>query len=840
MASTLLTQASQQWHNALKLRKALLKQLDGRRVDHANSLDTTWFENIDGLLQRYRLACVQTIFLDFQYAAKENTEDALWDLHTSINHEYRQIVRRLRSNSHPVERRKAEKMYSNFLRIAQKFYKGYIQRLSARYDIQELKRVAMGIDVEQIDADDTISPVPGSLSSLVLESCHSTLLHLGDLCRYRSQAKNKSSSVDLALTYFSLARHLMPHSGFAFHQMGILNAAQGKHLDAVYHFYRAWAVEVPHPNVKANLEAKFNSLRAPNAIRPRANPSAPDEALSTWFVKLHAYFYAGEAFSQQRELEEEVMHRMEMACRDGRFGDTLLKMALVNMSAHDVASSASTGMMTNSNFWKFTLKFNALFISTLCRIIHLELEKVVATNGPDKPVEIPAVVASLLPVLRVYCVWFVAHRSELVAAYDAFGAAIPMMMNGIVNVFSSVFAVACSHDDLPSCPYLLPEDLEMRGHQLLAGDNIPSQCRVDCDGGSVKPHLSDPQQCLPGAQENLARTFDVLRCAYFLHSDETTPIFIRNGEKRRVYFEYQPNMGPVASEGGGGGGGAKAPEVISDQSPVMPSHEPSEQLQQDTSAEVDMAVGTTTDNNNDNDNDDAEKRVMSMLTPFLKPPTLSRQNHVRSPSDAALGVESTPANGSEASNHNHWSPAAKGRLSGPITPLPWAWDYTPKPDSEQDAGREAFTRGSRINSPRDSLTGSIDDPFATPGRSDGARAHAPKHRSASKTASEEAHRQHMLQTLLGDDSARTSSPSQPRGSKAGASSYMMGTQRSLLASDSTGFSHPSSLYTGTPTFGIGLGVTGLGGLGLRSPTQGGSSHARRVRTGDSFGHENAK
>ncbi|RCI09909.1 hypothetical protein L249_8481 [Ophiocordyceps polyrhachis-furcata BCC 54312] len=832
MAST-LTQASQQWHNALKLRKALLKQLDGRRVDHAHSLDTTWFEAFDGLLQRYRLACVQTIFLDFQYAAKENTEDALWELHTSINHEYRQIVRRLRSNSHPVERRKAEKMYNNFLRIALKFYKGYIQRLSARYDIQELKRVVMGIEVEQIDAEDTISPVPGSLSSLVLESCHSTLLHLGDLCRYRSQAKNKSSSVDFALTYFSLARHLMPHSGFAFHQMGILNAAQGNHLDAVYHFYRAWAVEVPHPNVKANLEAKFNSLRAPNAIRPRVNPSAPAEAFSIWFVKLHAYFYAGEAFSQQRELEEEVMHRMEMACRDGRSGDTLLKMALVNMSAHAIASSASTekGMMTNSNFWKFTLKFNALFISTLCRVIHLELEKVGATNSPDKPIEIPAVVASLLPVLRVYCVWFVAHRSELVAAYDAFGAALPMMMKGIVNVFTSFFAVACTHDELPSCSYLLPEDLELRGHQLLAGDDIPSQCRVDCKDDSVKPYLSDPQQCLPGAQENLARTFDVLRCAYFLHSDEMTPISIRNGEKRRVFFEYQPDMAPVVSESGG----AKAPEVFSNQSPAMTPHEPSEQRQQDTSAEVEMAMATSADD----DDDDAEKRVMSMLTPFLKPPTPSPQNHVRSPSDAAPGVESTPANGSGALNQNHWSPAATGRLSGPITPLPWAWDNTPKPDSEQAAGREAFTRGSRNNSPRDSMTGSIDDPFATPGRNDGARAHAPTDRRASKTASEEAHRQHMLQTLLGDNSARTSSPAQPRGSRAGASS-MIGTQRSLLAADSTGFSHPSSLYMGTPAYGIGLGVTGLRGLGLQSPTQGSGSSARRVGIGDSLGHESAK
>lgn len=287
---------------------------------------------------------MSTIFHDFDYAVAENTEHVLWLLHTSINTEYRRLLGRLKNSSHAVERRKVEKMYNNFLRIAQKFYKGYIQRLSARYDVQELKRIAQGIEIEQMAASgDMISPVPADLNAKVLKSCHSTLIRLGDLARYRIQAKHKKSGYDTALTFYSLAHDLIPNSGFGFHQMGIINLDEGNHLDVVYHFYRSWAVENPHPNAKQNLEAEFKTLQLPNTPTARNRPSAPDDAFSMWFVKLHALFYKGEMSPKHEELEGEVLHRLEMAAKSVTPSDTLFKMALVNMSAYHIASAKFTG-----------------------------------------------------------------------------------------------------------------------------------------------------------------------------------------------------------------------------------------------------------------------------------------------------------------------------------------------------------------------------------------------------------------------------------------------------------------------------------------------------------------
>lgn len=292
---------------------------------------------------RFRLACMQTIFMDFEFAAAQNAEEALWTAHTNINSEYRRCAGRLKQASHAVERRKLDKLYNNFLRVSQKFYKGYIQRISARYDIPELKRVALGMEMEQLEASDAVSPVPSELQAKVLRSCHATLIRLGDLARYRTQAKQKNSSYDSALVCYNLAHHLMPSSGFAFHQMGIVNLDQANHLDVVYHFYRAWAIKSPHPNAKQNLEMEFKSILSPDSSKTKNTTPSVQDAFSMWFLRLHARFYKGEQFPQHKELENEVIHRLELAAKNPSSRDDVLKMMLVNISAHHVASSRYTG-----------------------------------------------------------------------------------------------------------------------------------------------------------------------------------------------------------------------------------------------------------------------------------------------------------------------------------------------------------------------------------------------------------------------------------------------------------------------------------------------------------------
>lgn len=277
-----------------------------------------------------------------EYAREQNSEHILWLLHTSVNASYRRCIGRLKS-SRAVEKRKLQTVYNNFLRISQKFYKGFIQRLCARYDVPELKRAAQGIEVDSSQSQEAISPVPDSLSFKVLESCHSTLVHLGDLARYRLQARHKKTGFEAALVYYSLAHDLKPDSGFAFHQMAIVNIDQGKHLDVVYHFYRAWMTATPHPNAKPNLESEFKTLQMPNRSLTLRNSPPPENPFTMWFVRLHALFYKGEPSVKQEELEGEVIHRLEMTAKTGCGDDSLFKMVIVNMAAYRVAMKNAIG-----------------------------------------------------------------------------------------------------------------------------------------------------------------------------------------------------------------------------------------------------------------------------------------------------------------------------------------------------------------------------------------------------------------------------------------------------------------------------------------------------------------
>ncbi|KAG6231732.1 hypothetical protein E4U26_006543 [Claviceps purpurea] len=542
MAST-TSQASHFWHQALKLRKHLLRQIGKLQTEKTSGIDLSQFVAVESLLEKFRLAFVRTIFLDFPWAVKENAEEALWSLHTSINSEYRRIQGRLKHTSHAVERRKIEKSYHNFLRVAQKFYKGYIQRLTARYDVPELRRIARGIDAQQMEGIDQISPVPAELRKMVSKSCYSTLLRMGDLSRYRTQARHKNSGFETALTYYGLAHQLDPESGHAYHQMGIVHLDQGNHLDVVYYFYRSWAVESSHPLANANLEAEFKSL---SLSKDRLNASDTQDAFSMWFVKLHALFYKGENFPQQAELEGEIMHRLEMACHSEQSTVTLLKMALINIAAHHVASTnyAESQTPAASRFYQFTLRFNAMFISHFCATVEVELKEAASVEESGTTsgtcAKFTPAAQALLPVLRIYSMWLAAHRQEIRAGVEAFGGVVPAMVQKLANVFTLLCVFSCSQEGLATCPYLLSEDLGIQGFIPLSEDRVPEACRCFCSGdGAPKAYLEEPSSQLKPAQESTARVLDILRCAYFLAEDATLPMSYRVADSLLI-FEYSP------------------------------------------------------------------------------------------------------------------------------------------------------------------------------------------------------------------------------------------------------------------------------------------------------------
>ncbi|KAG6037523.1 hypothetical protein E4U41_005031 [Claviceps citrina] len=868
--ATTASQASHFWHQALKYRKHLLKQIEKLQAESTQEVDISHFVVVENLLEKFRLSFVHTIFLDISWAVKENVEEALWGLHISINTEYRRIQGRIKHSSHVVVRRRLERSYHNFLRVAQKFYKGYIQRLAARYDVPELRRIAKGIDAQPMEDPDQISPVLAELRGMVLTSCHSTLLRMGDLSRYRAEARHRNSGYESALNYYGLAHQLKPKSGQAYHQMGIVHLGQGNHLDVVYYFYRSWAVESSPPHAKANLETEFKSLHLPNSSGSRQNSSDTQDAFSMWFVRLHALYYKGEDFPQQAELEGEIMHRLEMACCSEKSTGTLIKMALVNIAAHHVAAANYRESQTAaaSRFYHFTLRFNALFMSHFCATFEPKLREAVSADESSSEsvngVKLPPIVEALLPILRVYTMWIAARRQEIRDAAEAFGGVVPTLVQNLAKVFALLCVFSYSQDGMASCPYLLPEDFDIRGFIPLSATIIPEACRCFCgEDGTPKTYLGDSSARLEPAQESSARVLDILRCAYFLAEDVTLPVSYRVADSR-LTFEYSPgacSTTPAATSVPTASQIDLSREIFDiynnnstayEVERLIEHQEPSSQTSiHQTPDRIDLGPQSAhhdLSQEEDPMDDDATNIVFDMLAPFLAPPSpQSHQQQDRSPTESSYGMHTGTANellGSFQTDPSPTRSVPSGVPSGKFVPLPWAWFNTPSPDDSKGSltpcVRKAFSAEPKPDdSPLNTFATEtvLDDPFATPGRHHyGASTNgneAPQTRdnyssspafSGAETTNQNTNPgNNLLQAFSATNIPRSSpfthwdetqrSAEESGGSLPRQSRVPQLPQLNTVGAasphftDTPGFSHPSSLYAGTPA---NVGNLGLG------------------------------
>ncbi|KAF4467647.1 SMG7 [Fusarium albosuccineum] len=878
----LSAKAKHTWRTALKLRKLLTKHLEKLPKDNNSGVDITQFEAIDSVLDKFRLACVQTIYLDFEYAITERTDQAMWTVHTSINNEYRRTLGRLRhlaqnsdkqkadkaasekrngdkpkgdkqnapkqkNDRRNVEKRKFGEKYLGFLHVAQEFYKGYVQRLSARYDIPELKRIAQGIEVDGSSSSDIISPVPGQIYPLVLNSCHFTLICLGDLARYQVQTGLKKSSYRIALAYYSLAYDLKPDSGFPFHQMGIISLEEGKDLDVVYYFYRSIATADPHPNARQNLESKFKTILQPDKNPSKKQTRGMSDPFVTWFTKLHASYYRDEVMSYSSELEREVLHRLDRAAKGTDHVEVLFKMTLINISSYYVASQKFTESQSPaaSRFCQHTLRLNSQFILAFCSSLESELVDIVSRESHES--EDPATAKSsriieyLLPLLRIYGMWLAARRHEIFAAGDALGVVLLDMVKALSKVFSLLCNDTYTQEKLASCPYLLTEDVETQGLLPLSKEQVPLACRSSFDeNGILKPRLSSPENRLEPFQELLARILDILRCAYFLAEDNSCPLAYHVSD-RGLAFEYQeiPVVNKVAPQ---------PMEIVN--SPVQEittkNKNPSRYrtASDNRQPEIRPVVKETTGkapvvspraqvHQRLPSPDHAENTVINMLAPFLKPPTPEpAQLYHRSPDETSYGMHSTTAN--EVFGMLQSEPSPTGSIpSAKFEPLPWNWVYTPTPqkgnDDSASACKNAFDGPVSPNFSSRELpqaVSTLEDPFtnSTPQLLTG---QTPRVASGSMGSppgvpgADEAHRNNLLQSFVSTSAPRTSMFSQwgqnstrlPKETVASSYGHQAFTGYPI-SSAASAFSHPSSLYQGTPANGAAFGMPGASYLDM--------------------------
>ncbi|KAI5867951.1 hypothetical protein GGS23DRAFT_4071 [Durotheca rogersii] len=548
------------WSDAQKIRPDITGKLSSLKKERGNTNTTSRFEEVEQTMAEFRLACMNVIAYDFEYAVDKNVEHFLWQAHTYLNGEYRKVMSRLMAQNQVVVRRKLEKQYRGFLRTSQSFYRVYIQQLSGRFYIPELHQVAHGTDLESAVAPTPDATPPSRLRALILKSCQITLVHLGDLVRYRCQMSeklsNSNTNFDKALEYYGLANTIDPDDGSAHHQLAVLYQLQGRHLDIVYHFHRAICIAKPHELALGNLEREYKGLENPLSNR-RGVAKDPCETMITWFVRLHAFFFQGEQFSQQSELEEEVLHRVEMAMKSDADEATLRKMIFVNIAAYDVATSKvnSAWTLQGSQSCQFVLRFNIRTILILLRLLKTKiLEESATSSASDHEGEVgeeaesvicfSPILMKLLPLLRLYISWIYVARADVIKYQAYLGPYVRDVYRFLADTLTLLNSTIGQAAATTSSKYLLPEDTEALGLRPLGDRDLPLFLQVKdvrSASQSKKHKAPKPRQRAFGRQykprtEAIWRVRDIAYCGILLAGSPNFPVdlTLRQHEGREV------------------------------------------------------------------------------------------------------------------------------------------------------------------------------------------------------------------------------------------------------------------------------------------------------------------
>jgi len=244
-----------------------------------------------------------------------------------------------------------------------RFYRGYIQRLASHFaDVPEILRVAHKFSLDSryylvpllliqltFSAHSADAPVRASphLQNLLVQSCHATLIRLGDLSRYReTELQQKERNWGPAKGYYDLATAVDPTSGASYNQLAVIARSDGDHLRAVYYLYRALAVENPTPLARDNLEKEFKKVLnrdMEKTLIPIQDAGKPGSGLQAWFVAFHANCDKGIDSKRRREQEREFLSQLAVDLKERPLDSTLSKFVLINIAAEYHARQRDEG-----------------------------------------------------------------------------------------------------------------------------------------------------------------------------------------------------------------------------------------------------------------------------------------------------------------------------------------------------------------------------------------------------------------------------------------------------------------------------------------------------------------
>ncbi|KAL9000012.1 MAG: hypothetical protein Q9169_001257 [Polycauliona sp. 2 TL-2023] len=438
---------------------------------------------IDPLLNEYRALYVDLIVNDCEDALRTPIEDRLWEAHIRINGRFRKQLgyfRHLKGKKKPVEQRKAATRYLRFLKASQRFYRGYIQKLATHTcGIAAINLIAQNFGLSgAIQAPEEGKQTTPELQHAVLRSCQKTLVHLGDLSRYRESeldAKGKQKNWAPAIGYYDRAIAINPSSGTPHNQLAIIARIQGKYTSTLYHLYRAQSATEPPPTATDNLALELKKLRetlqpADLAINGSDAPFTLSKHIQRCFPLLHSCCFDAIALQEYVEIEDKVLGYLcegLWTCTLSTEGVSM--MVLSNIAADFVAGDrwqADPEEVRNEHAFKLIQRMNIQTYSSLLQTVANDYCKCAQEGSRIETVT--STFRRLLPSLRYYSSWLIS-RAGLLSMHLG-DSTMDCVLKDFWAVYTKTMSLLLSAhkvNDLPRLEYLLEEDADIIGFRPL-------------------------------------------------------------------------------------------------------------------------------------------------------------------------------------------------------------------------------------------------------------------------------------------------------------------------------------------------------------------------------------
>ena len=414
-----------------------------RKLEHALKQQEPDYASFEPALEKLRVACgnLALLYLISDQPA-EPSETKLWNSHVDVKNRFKTWLGSFRNaagKKKHVERRKAEKLYIDFIKASQRFYRAYIGRLTANFT--NIPRV---VDIAQRLGQDGLtvhSPKPATSAQVkILEaSCKQCIIHLGDLSRWReSELQLKERNWGPAKGYYDLALTLDPAEGHCYNQHAAIALANDNLLGVVYYLHRAATVPQPNPLAPGNIETQFKKIRRlRNEESYGLMEKSGEDIVSTLekrFLAFHANCYGQPydfvAFQQKATDILGMIALSFQESKHGSFDHFLQRACLVNMAAealakHGMTAPAGAGRLAangldqeierNCQSYFLLQRFNLMTFQALLKVLSRELGEP-AQEGQDLAdlSRLPVIVRRVLPHLRQYSSWFLSNMRDLV------------------------------------------------------------------------------------------------------------------------------------------------------------------------------------------------------------------------------------------------------------------------------------------------------------------------------------------------------------------------------------------------------------------------------------------